>query len=251
MAVYEVIHGLVLRETESREADKILTVLSAERGRIGVIARGARRKNSRISAAAQLYVYSEMTVYESRGYLILTEASTAELFMGLRAELPLLALAGYFADLAEEATEEGEDAEELLRLLLNALYALSALGKPPDTVKAAFELRLLSLAGFAPRTDACMHCGRAADGGGVFDLEGGGLLCPACAEGHGGVPLSAAAVAALRYILTAPAKRLYAFSLRGDALRELVAAAERYTEIQLDRRFRSLDFYKSVSSDGF
>ena len=76
MAIYEVFHGLVLRETLSKEADKILTVLTAEKGKLTVIARGARRKNSRIAAAAELYVYSEMTAYESHGYMMLTEAAT-------------------------------------------------------------------------------------------------------------------------------------------------------------------------------
>ena len=56
--------GLVLRETVTRDADKILTVLTPDRGRLSVIARGARRKGSRVAAACQLLAYSEMTLYE-------------------------------------------------------------------------------------------------------------------------------------------------------------------------------------------
>ena len=54
-----VAHGLILRETETKETDKILTVLTAEMGKIPVIARGARRKNSRLAAACQLFAWSE------------------------------------------------------------------------------------------------------------------------------------------------------------------------------------------------
>ena len=55
--------GLVLRETVTRETDKILTVLTPDRGKISLIARGARRKNSRLAAACQLLAYSELTIY--------------------------------------------------------------------------------------------------------------------------------------------------------------------------------------------
>ena len=62
------------------------------------------------------------------------------------------------------------------------------------------------------------------------------------------MPLSPAALAALRYILRGPAKRLYAFQLEGEDLRLLEHAAEAYVAAQLERGFRTLDFYKSLVS---
>lgn len=78
--------GLVLRETDTKEADKILTVLTPELGKISVIARGARRKNSRLAASAQWLVYSEMTLYLRGNWYMLDEAGTIELFDGMRAD---------------------------------------------------------------------------------------------------------------------------------------------------------------------
>ena len=249
MALYEVLHGVVLRETLSKEADKILTVLTAEKGKLTVIARGARRKNSRLTAASELYVYSEMTAYESHGYMMLTEASTTELFSGLRSDIGCLSLANYFAELTETLAGEGEDAAELLQHLLNAFYALGELKKPPEQVKAAFELRLMTIAGFAPLLNACMACGGAVEGNASFDLPGGGVLCEDCARQRGGTPLSGASLAALRHIVSAPAKKLYAFALEGEALAETGRLTERYTAAQLDRRFSSLDFYKALKTN--
>ena len=250
MAIYEVFHGLVLRETPNKEADKILTVLTAEKGKLTVIARGARRKNSRIAAASELYVYSEMTAYESHGYMMLTEASTVELFPGLRTDVELLSLANYFSELTESLAGEGEDTSPLLQHLLNGFYALGELKRPPEQVKAAFEMRLMTLTGFAPLLAGCMACGGSAEEGAGFDLFGGGVLCSACARARGGTALSAASLAALRHMVSAPAKRLYAFALEGDALAETAALAERYTLAQLDRRFSALDFYKSIRAAG-
>ena len=248
MAIYEVFHGLVLRETLSKEADKILTVLTAEKGKLTVIARGARRKNSRLAAAAELYAYSEMTAYESHGYMMLTEAATKELFPGLRTDVEALALANYFAELTESLAGEGEDASPLLRHLLNAFYALGELKKDPRLVKAAFEVRLMSLAGFAPLLEHCMACGEGVEEGAAFDLLGGGLLCPRCAREYRALPLCPASLAALRHLVSASPKKLYSFALEGEALAETASLAERYTLLQMDRRFSALDLYKSMKT---
>ena len=97
--------GLVLRETVTRDADKILTVLTPDRGRLSVIARGARRKGSRVAAACQLLAYSEMTLYEKGRWTMLDAADTIELFDGLRQDLTALSLAAYFAELTEAVSD--------------------------------------------------------------------------------------------------------------------------------------------------
>ncbi|MBE7009333.1 MAG: DNA repair protein RecO, partial [Ruminococcaceae bacterium] len=76
--------GLVLRETQTKEADKILTVLTADQGKLAVVARGARRKNSKIAAASELLAYSELVLYEQHGWMMLDEASTLALWDNVR-----------------------------------------------------------------------------------------------------------------------------------------------------------------------
>ena len=73
----------------------------------------------------------------------------------MRQDLETLALASYFAEVAEASAQEGETCPELLSLLLNCLYALDTLKKPRALVKAVFELRLLCLTGYEPLLDAC------------------------------------------------------------------------------------------------
>ena len=89
---YIVTKGVVLRETETKEADKILTLLTADRGKISVIARGVRRKSCKYAACAQQMVYSEWTLYQKGEWYYANEGATAELFNGLRTNLEALAL---------------------------------------------------------------------------------------------------------------------------------------------------------------
>lgn len=240
-----VTRGLVLRETDTRDADKILTVLTADRGKLSVIARSARRKGSRVAAACQLLAYSELTLYEKGQWMMLDEANTLELFGGLRQDLEALSLAAYFAELTE-AVSEGCGGEAL-SLLLNALYALSQLHKPTRLVKPAFQLRLMALAGYEPLADGCARCGAPEPEKPMLDVLHGVVHCAACRERGGlSLPLDAASLAALRYALYAPAKRLYSFTLPPASLAALDHATDAFVTAQLERSFRTLDYYKSI-----
>lgn len=242
---YTVDRGVVLRETETKETDKILTLLTWEAGKIAVIARGARRKNCKFAAAAQPLAYAEWTLYQRRDWRYASDASTLDLFDGLRGDLTALALGCYMAELTEAVCPEDVPAPELLRHLLNGLYALSALHKPPALVKPAFELRLLCLAGYEPLADACALCGREDPEEPVLDPVQGVLRCRDCGGG-GGSPLCRDSLAALRHIVYGDPKRLYAFRLGEEPLRRLTAASEAFLHAQLERRFSTLEFYKKL-----
>ncbi len=239
--------GLVLRETETKETDKILTVLTPDLGKITLIARGARRRNSPLAAACQLLAYSELTIYQRGNWKYVSEGSTIELFDGVRQDLELLSLASYFAELTESVTGEEEPAPEALSLLLNALYALSALKKDPLLVKPAFELRLMALSGFEPLADGCAVCGKEEPERPMLDVVRGVVHCGGCKEPGGlSLPLSKGSLAALRHALYSDPKRLYSFTLDPEALRQLDHASEGFVAAQLERSFRTLDYYKSI-----
>ena len=240
-----VVQGIVLRGVDTKESDRILTVLTAQMGKVAVVAKGARSRRSRVTAAAQLLAYSDMVLTESHGWQILSEASTISLFDGVRQDVVLLSLGSYFADLTESVTFEGTESGEILSLLLNALYALGTLQKPPELVRAAFELRLMSLVGFAPLLDGCVVCGEADPAEPVLDIRGGVLRCRRCG-GEGGLSLTPGALAAMRHVVYGDAKRLYSFTLSPEDQKRMSLAAEAYVRAMLERDFRTLDFYKSL-----
>lgn len=119
--------GIVLRATATKEADYILNILTDSLGRIAVVARGARRKGSRIAAGSELLAFSELVLYQRGNWYYLDEASTISLFDGIRQDIELLSLASYFAEMTECVTAEDEPVPEILSLLLNSLYALDTL----------------------------------------------------------------------------------------------------------------------------
>ena len=245
---YIVTKGIVLRETETKEADKILTLLTPERGKLSVIARGVRRRTCRYAACAQPLAWSEWTLYQRGEWYYASDGAALELFQGLQTDLDALALGFYFAELTEAVTTEEAPAGPLVPHLLNGLYALSALHKSPALVKPAFELKLLCLAGYEPLADSCAYCGRPDPERPMLDVVQGVLRCGTCGAGESGrsLPLCRDSLAALRHIVYGAPKRLYAFRLGGPALDRLSAAAEAFAAAQLERGFRTLDVYKSL-----
>ena len=164
--------------------------------------------------------------------------------------LAALALGCYFAELTETVTAPEVPAGALLPHLLNGLYALSALQKPPALVKPAFEIKLLCLAGYEPLADSCAYCGRPDPEQPLLDVVQGVLRCRSCGakESALSMPLCPDSLAALRHIVYGDPKRLYSFRLTGPALERLSAAAEAFVAAQLERGFRTLDFYKSLQT---
>lgn len=211
---------------------------------------GARRKSCKFAAAAQHLVWSEWTLYRRGEWYYANEGTTLELFAGLRADLDALALGCYFAELTEAVTSEEVPAEGLLRHLLNGLYALGTLHKPPMLVKAAFEMKLLCLAGYEPLVDSCAYCGRADRSSRCWTWSRAFSAAGAAASRRVPCPCRCvpALLAALRHIIYGDPKRLYSFTLGGEAMERLAGVAEAFTAAQLERGFRTLDFYKSLQS---
>ena len=237
--------GLVVRQVNYKDNDQILTVLTKEHGLMTLKARGVRSRSSRLKGACQLLAYSEFTVFENRGFHTIDEANAIQMFPELRTDIELLSLASYFAQVAEVLSQEDMPNPELLSLTLNALYALCRRLCTPELVKAAFELRAACLSGYTPELSGCAVCGDPEPD--RFDVRGGILCCASCSAGEGlRLPVSPGSLAAMRYLVSCDAKRLFAFRLEGRAVKELCDLAETYLQTQLERGFYTLDFYKSL-----
>lgn len=237
----------MLREVRYKEADRMLTLLTENDGRITAKARGALRKSSKNAAATQQLCWSELTLFENKGRYTVNEGSVLEPFEGLKTDIAAFSLGCYFSQLAEAVSAEEEPEEELLRLCLNSLFALSRNLYPQEHIKAAFELRLMTIAGYEPYLRACAKCGNEPEAPALL-LDEGGVCCRECKTPEMGesVRISKDSLAAMRYIIGADDRRFLSFKLGETDLRILSGAAERYTLAQLGRNFPTLDYWKSV-----
>jgi DNA repair protein RecO (recombination protein O) len=188
--------AVVLRSIRFGEADRVLHLYSLTRGRIGAIAKGARRPRSRFGGRLEPFFRLDLVLHEGRGELMtVTAAATVEGHPNLRASGPALGAAARACDavLLLDAAQPNPGAYNLLCRYLALLDGEPGGEEGPvepaaDLATAlAFRLKLALAAGFAPELAACARCGEA-DGLVAFSGAAGGVVCGAC-EG-GGFPLS-------------------------------------------------------------
>ena len=249
--MYLTIRGLVLRITDYNDRDALLTLLTGSHGKLTVKARGLRRRNSPLAGVCQLLTLGEFTLFEYKGMYTINEAVPVEPFLGLRQDLERLALGTYFAQAAEVMSQEDLPNPELLSLTLNCLHALTALSLPETMVKAVFELRGACLAGYTPDLTGCHVCGR--PDAGRFDLSAGHLECAGCRDDRSGglrMPVTPGELAAMRYLCSCPAKKIFSFRMPEERCKGLARVTEAYLATQLERGFSTLDFYKSLLMEG-
>ena len=245
--MYLNVRGLVVRTTEYKDRDLLLTLLTRDHGRITVKARNVRRRNSPIAVACQLLALSEFTLFVYRDSYVVNDAHVVELFQGLRRDVKKLALATYFSQVAGLISQEDIPSPELQPLVLNCLYGLSALALDESKVKAVFELRAACLAGFEPDLSGCHVCGNEFPD--YFDVSAGQLECYCCrGVGDSGIrlPVSEGILNAMRYIAFCDQKKIFSFSLGAEAMECLAGITESFLVTQLERGFPSLDLYKTL-----
>lgn len=246
--MYKTTRALVLREVRYKEADRMLSLLTDEYGLITAKARGALRKTSKASAATQQLCYSELTLFGNKGRWTVNEGTVIESFEGIKYDISAFALGCYFAQMTEAVAVEDEPDSELMSLCLNSLYALSRNLRPQLQIKAAFEIRLMCLAGYEPDLRFCAGCGNENPESPVLLLEQGAICCRSCKtqEMGEGVSLSSDSLKALRFITECEPKKFLSFALPEGDIKILSKAAERYALSHMGRGFTTLDYWKSV-----
>lgn len=237
--------GLVIKSTDTGENDRIVTVLTKDFGIVRAFANGAKRMKSRSQSATQLLSYSRFSIYKSKDSFIINEAQCIEVFFKLREDIERITLAQYFCELAGELAPEMDDAEDYLKLMLNSLHFLANAARPAMLLKALTELRLLCLAGYMPDLTACNQCGKFEDTVMFFDHENGRLSCPDC--GARGDAVGMGILTAMRHICYSEPEKLYAFTLPDESLKTLSQVTESYLATQVQRKFKTLEFYKTLT----
>lgn len=257
-----IIDAVILRETQYKDSDVILTLLTAEKGIITALARGILNIKSKNRSALQLFCFSELELQTSGKQYYVKTATLKEQFYNVRNDLEIYALACYVSDTAcAFCTSESEETDAY-RVVLNTLYSLNrtqVTEKSVWLIKAAYELKLCSVCGFMPDLSVCSVCGcdvqevekEKLNQKYLFSLNESSLICKVCFEKEktkGNVlsclKLTPSALLAAKYICTSPIERFLSFKLAEDHAQSLCEFCEKYLLFFAERGFDTLKYYK-------
>lgn len=257
--------AIVLRRKDIGEADRILTLLTPGGGKVRVVAKGIRKPRSRKAGHLELFTRTKLLLAVSRDLDIVTQAEVIEPYRPLREDLLRSAYAGYMVELLDRFTPDNQENPELYDLLALGLE-WAATARDLALAARAYELHLLSAAGFQPQLYRCVVCGKALlPEDQFFSPHGGGVICAACgapppppdraaapppAEAHhvrsGWLPLSLAALKLLRFTQSNPYPKVAALTISVRTAAEVEHLMARYITILLERQLKSVEFLKLI-----
>lgn len=227
--------GIVLRSYPFGEADRVVVLLSPNRGKLRTVAKGVRKTKSRFGGRLEPFTHVDLIVYEGRNLDTITQVAVIEAFPFLRSDLERVMSAGTMVEAIDAVAQEGQNSTRLFLLLQRGLKALDAGGGGHDLV-SAFLLKLAGVVGVAPALTKCASCG-GSDSLDRFSFSGGGVVCGNCRfEGtvrlRPGLTTYLAGLAAADLSMLPPTDPVMA----GEAM----GVTRRFVEFHLDRRLSSL-----------
>jgi len=239
--------AIVLRRSDFGEADRLLTVFTPERGKLRLVAKGARKPSSRKSGHVELFTRGQFLVAVGRELDIVTQAETLEPFLALREDLLRATYAYYVADLADAFTADRDENRALYELFNDAFGWLCVAGDLPLAARY-YELHLLGLAGYQPQLFVCGGCKKQLEPEvNYLSAADGSVFCPECGYDHvAASELSVNALKVLRFLQTREWETCQYLRLSPASHAEVERTMHRYITYHLERKLRSVDFIRRL-----
>ena len=238
--------GIVIKQINFGEADRILTILTERFGKIKAIAKGVRKIRSHMGGSLELFMLTDLQLHEGKTFYIVTGALICHDFPRLHSDLQKTAKAFFLGELVDKFLEERQKADEVYDLFCSALEEVDE-GLPGPLIQA-FELKIIEASGFKPELHDCVHCKKKIVAGNNFwDKNEGGVICDECNQAfHHGHPISDQTIKLLRFILDNKSKTLAKLKLKVEIESETDKVLSEYIESVLERKLKSKDFMEMV-----
>ncbi len=248
--------GILLRRIDYGDHDRIITFLSADRGKLSVIAKSAKKSSRRFGGTLEPFCLSHLVCKSGRGRLpVLEESALRQPFSAARSDIRKFSYASYWAELLSTWLEENHPQNDLYHLLLFALENLEQNQMPPLLLHLLFQIRFMEISGFFPNLNECCQCRKnialEKDICIAFDLAAGGPLCSNCRQMQTGpcVRLSKGSGRQLLWLGKEPLEKAGRLRLSEQSLKENQEFLEAFVPYHMGITPRSLKFLRQMRND--
>ena len=177
-------------------------------------------------------------MYKGQEHYTISSCDTIEVFYNLRVDLDKLKYATHITKIIQDVTTENENCYKILQLYLNTLYMISETEKDINFILSVFKIKLLCILGFKPQVEQCVECGQK-ENLKYYSIKSNGCKCENCYKlDKGAIKISESTLIALKYVVMAPAKKLYSFELKNESLKELELISKLYLNEKLEKEYK-------------
>lgn len=239
------VKGIVIRTTDYGEANKILTIFTEDFGKIGVMARGAKKPKSRYSSVSQLFTYAHFVYQKTSGLGVLNQGESICSFQKIKSDIFLTSHSAYIVELVDRLTDSLEKNSSLFHTLLQTLNYIND-GYDYEILTRIFEVKMLKLAGISPELDQCSKCGLT-EGLTGFSIKEAGVLCSRCKQiDSKNIEISIAVTKLLRIFSSIDLNRLGNISVKDATKQQLKQVLDAYYEEYSGIHLKSKRFLNQI-----
>ena len=234
--------GLIIRSAEYKEKDRLLSVLTSDRGLITICAKGVAKPGSSLGFVSMPYMLCDFVVTVSHGYYYLKDASIIESNSKIMESLEQMTVAAHISSCLMDCTLQSENSKEAYELAVYAYYMLANNKGKYLLIYSAFNWRLLTIAGFTvlyDTEDPLIKTGNKY----MLNISGG--------EGAGGnkafnMLLDEPSVRALNYFASCDLKKLFTATADRKTEIELKDFTTDYLSIHFDKIYDTLQIFNTL-----
>lgn len=238
--------GITISSIDHGESDKFITILTAERGLIFVLARGVKKNKAKLKYATEPFCFGDFELIEKRGRYILTGCEMNELFYDLREDIEKYYLASGIVEIIKRIAPEGQESIRELVFLVNALKRISLCKKKLFALAIKLTFEVISLTGYGIVDFSCIECGSRIERKVFFDYSEGGFLCETHANGH--IKMKIKVYKQLQTIVESNDDELINIIINKDDCKDIFRFLIKYQEYKLQFRDKSLIEYIKIMS---
>lgn len=234
--------GIVLGRMNLGEADRIITLLTPDLGKIKAIAKGSRRIKSKLGGHLELFNQVDLVVAKGRNLDIVTGARLAAHYPSLVLDPSRLGFAYLVAEMVGKLVDEGHEVKSLFKLVGDSLADLEK--NSPDAVAELYlKLNFLVALGYHPVVDRCVGCGRQLEASGQywFNAALGGVVDSGCPSDRP-MPITADQIKLWRLMLKKPLADVRKVAAIESAASSSLPLVDMFYDYVVGRRFTIPNF---------
>ena len=231
--------GIVLRAINYQESDKILTIFTADEGKIVAKLKSCRQPKAKLKFAGQPFCFAEWTLVQKGEHCIVANALEIESFFDISLDYDKLIVASCLLEMCDYVLNPEEPSGALFVELLKCLKILAYHTPQPQIVFCKFALDLFDLSGYKIELDRCKQCNGEFNTHIIFDYDLGGFICGMC-PCSAGKEISLSALKSLNIIQNTEIERLDSIKINDINLKEISSVLAENFAFRFNKHIKSL-----------
>lgn len=261
MAQYKT-YGIILSRSDFREADRLYVVYTRDFGKLELLARGARKIESKLAAHLEPFTLTEIMIGRGKNFDHLAGAETVENFENIKTDFFKMNFLHYCFEVVNKVTEWEMRDDRIYNLLLELLLSLESFSFSAETttwekyqvLTKSFVVKLMSLLGYAPEVHHCLICKNPIPAkGNIFNVKRGGVVCSHCHHKDLDLPgekvnISEDAIKVLRFFMDSPTYQALNLKSNQSPVRETLKIIEKFLGFHLEKPIQSQKFLDALTT---